>query len=43
VSELNTGLKKRRKRASSQIPSPDGSSQDCEKHDTLLREEKSQW
>lgn len=43
VSELNTGLKKRRKRASSQIPSPDWSSQDCEKHDTLLREEKSQW
>lgn len=42
VSELNTGLKKRR-RASSQIRSPDGSSQDCEKHDTLLREEKSQW
>lgn len=42
VSELNTGLKKRR-RARSQIPSPDGSSQDCEKHDTLLREEKSQW
>ncbi len=42
MSELNTGLKKRR-RARSQIPSPDGSSQDCEKHDTLLREEKSQW
>ncbi len=32
MSELNTGLKKRR-RASSQIPSPDRSSQDCEKHD----------
>jgi hypothetical protein len=42
VSELNTGLKKRR-RASSEIRSPDGSSQDCEKHDTLLWEEKSQW